>query len=177
MTESITLSIVGELNTEQLDMPKSAMREIVEELNRNSQIISDEISERIGLPSGWRVNTTIGFREGSIVWDGIIQLASTAWPTAQALATIGGMVGLVQIIREAVQKVLYRWFRRFGSPLRSRNGVRTSVVVVQVPAEPAVEQNLIKQKRPIDSLFGYAAVVTSMSFFLSAVALLIYVLK
>lgn len=95
----------------------------IEELNGKSHFIAGEIEEDIQSKIAeayyhrpavrfvpgifrrrptFRANVVISFDKGSIEWMGIVELVTGAWSIVNFMATIGGAIGLIHIVRRAI---------------------------------------------------------------------------
>jgi hypothetical protein len=168
MSESIRLSFSGYLSLREED------HFIVARLQEESETIGKEIAERLGEVLGATPNVSVDFTEGSLEWFGWVEWVRTAWPSVEVLSTVGGAIGLIQLVKSAVDGVLRRWFRRALGPRPFRPYPSSRVILISVPsAAVASRSSIALQQRMI----GLAALVASASLFIAAVAVLIAVLR
>jgi hypothetical protein len=85
---------------------------ILEELSHDRAAIAGEIAVEIEEVVRARPRVWIEFGRGSIEWFGWVEWVAAAWPTLEALSTVGGAIALVEIVKNGVETVMRRRFNR-----------------------------------------------------------------
>lgn len=158
----------GSLDVEQLDLGSERLHRAVGELDQSSSRIANEISRALGEITPGEVNVFITFGEGSIEWTGWVELLSRTWPTIEAMSTLGGAVGLLQLVKAAIDQVLRRWLRR----IVGRQSVWPATHVILVSGPPYALRGT--GSRPPWMLLGVAAIVTALAAAAAAAGFLVW---
>ena len=122
MASSHVFSFQGQLANEALREHDLSPERLLASLDVESFEISSEIESDISLriPGRLSVNVSIDFAAGSIEWSGFVEILD--W-----MARLGGAIGLLGVIRNAINRALARRIPR----------VRPRTLVVYVGADPS----------------------------------------
>ena len=92
---------------------------IVEKLNQNIYQIEKEIKHKIShsLPSVVEIQINMHFKRGSILWFGAIEFLNEA---IQVMATAGGAISFIKIIRDAIDSVIEKYIHRINSNINTK---------------------------------------------------------
>ena len=145
--------------------------EAVSMLQGSTQEIESELRADIQQRSGMNAAVSIEFRRGSLDWSGLVELWPAVKQSAQAMATAGGAIAFLHIVRTAINAVLRKWFRRL---FQTNIDPRTFVVLVSAP-----EARSEPRRRDVAAvnLFGIAAVIASLAALVASIATVIFVLR
>lgn len=172
MASPIRLAFSGRFDFEQLDVPFDSREDLLRRLQEHSRDVASDIQRRLLDSIGLAPEVQISFTEGSIEWHGLVQWAAAAWPTIEVMAGIGGAIQLVQIVRNAVNSVLERWFTRSIQTRHLPLPLETQVVVISMPSGRA---DVSRSVDPLTIfavaafLIGLAAMVASIGYLISVV--------
>src|SRR6185295_2955405 len=140
MTDVAVMTFSGLLDVNRLDISEDHARNIALDLNRAADQIRLELAAEVSELVSGPVTASISFRHGSLIWEGSIQITAGAWPTMEAMATVGGAIGLIQLVRDAVTRILTRWFARFGLHSLIPAPQDTRVVIRSIAKFPSLSQ-------------------------------------
>ena len=175
MPESLRLSFSGYLDSSWLNQQEQ--QPSLGFLKEQSHTIAKEIAERISesIGAGPPPNVSIDFAEGSIQWFGFVQWAQEVYPVIQAMSNIAGAYTLIQLVKNAIDFVLRRWFRRAWGPQPFPFVFypTTQVILVSAPARAGGQLVTDVQNR----LFGIAAIITSIAILVAALGWFIRVAR
>lgn len=165
MTAPVRLSFSGYLGFEWPNL-REQQPFLLARLQEQSQTIAREIAERISesIGAGPPPNVSIDFAEGSIQWFGFVQWVRDAWPAIEVMATVGGAINLIQIVKSAIDGVLRRWFSRTSGPQPFVFYPSSQVVLITAPVSASGPLITGVQNR----LFGIAAIITSIAALVAA---------
>lgn len=165
MRDPVRLSFSGYLGFEWLDL-KEQQPFLLARLQEESATIAREIAGRISesIGAGPPPDVSVNFAEGSIQWFGFVQWVHDAWPVIEVMANVGGAISLIQIVKSAIHGVLRRWFSRTLGQRPVAFYPSSQVVLITAPARASSQ--LITRFQ--NSLFGIAALITSIAALVAA---------
>jgi len=158
------------ISREFVELQQRLLGQLREESAEIAREIGDRISDSIGVHAS-RPEVEIHFVEGSIHWAGIVQWAHDAWQVAKVMSTVGGSLGLIQIVRESVDGVLRRRFSRVLRSALPPFFIASRILIIEGLGERETKPRLQ------DSIFGIAALIASLAAFIAALGLFIHLVR
>jgi len=158
---TLTLSFSGSLDTKELDISSDKTTEAIKTLKDAAASINEEIADTLREQLQVAPAVQIKFEEGSIEWFGLITFSGLG-KLLEVLSTISGVISLVQMVHDAIDRVLRKWFQK--TLKKKPASLNTRVVVTSMPRSP----NRIEIPA---LLFATAALIASCSMLIGALAL------
>lgn len=171
-TDPMRMGFYGRLETEYLDLPSEAASRAVGFLREHSTDIEAEISDRVLIMAGMQTSVVIQFERGSVEWFGFVQ-SDVAWTAVEAMSTVGGALGLIQIVRSAIDGVLQRWLPKALGRSYVRS-IRTQVSATRAGAAPPAAPS---RSSVAWQFFGFSALLIGLAALLHGIGYLILALK
>lgn len=141
---------------------------IAEELNSVSSEIENEIA--IYLMETIKLHSTvkIRFSHGSLIWEGLIDIVYSGM---EVLSTLGGVAGLIQLIRESITRAVERRVNRLYPPRPRRAYPRTRVILLtNLPIVGQHSQPKVSRFKEL--AFGIAAIIIAIAALIASVSLI-----